>query len=77
MLPYRMIHFENLCNYSSRNTHLLRVSYEKVNFSMFKPLRRRRIFMGLNVTVHGSGQLQIYVIIQVEIRIYCMFRKKK
>ncbi len=26
---------------------------------MFKPLRQRRINMGLNVTVHGSEQLQV------------------
>ena len=30
---------------------------------MFKPFRRRRIFMGLNVTVHGSEQLPICNII--------------
>ena len=49
----------HLCNYSGRNTHLLRVSYEKVTFAMFKPLRQRRIFMGLNITVHDSEQLCI------------------
>ena len=45
-------------NYSGRNTHLLRVLYKQVYFIMFKPLRRRRINMDLNVTVHGSEQLQ-------------------
>ena len=37
---------------------------------MFKPFRRRRIIMGLNVTVHGSGQLHYLLCYSYFNRIY-------